>query len=88
MCFDCHVREDCRSDERLWEYGGSERLLLEQRGLLRAAPTPVILLLALLFFFFYRDDYFFPYYGLFQVVLHHMHSQNLMSVQVRPLRAF
>ncbi len=30
----------------------------------------------------------FFYYGIFQVVLHHMYSQNLMSVQVRPLRAF
>lgn len=44
MCFDCHVIDDCRSDERLWEYGGSERHLLEQWGLLRAAPTPVNLL--------------------------------------------
>lgn len=51
MCFDWHVRGDCRSEECLWEYGGSERLLLEQQGLLRAAPTPVMTLLALFFIF-------------------------------------
>lgn len=88
MCFDWHVRGDCRSDECLWEYGGSERLLLVQQGLLRAAPTPVILLLALFLYFYCCDDYFCCYYGLFQGVLHHVYSQNRMSVLVRPLRAF
>lgn len=88
MCFDWHVRGDCRSEECLWEYGGSERLLLEQQGLLRAAPTPVMILLALFFIFIVVIIIFFCYYGLFQGVLHHMYSQNRMSVQVRPLRAF
>lgn len=76
MCFDWHVRGDCRSDECLWEYGGSERLLLVQQGLLRAAPTPVILLLALFLYFYCCDDYFCCYYGLFQGVLHRVQSES------------
>lgn len=76
MCFDWHVRGDCRSDECLWEYGGSERLLLVQQGLLQAAPTPVMILLALFLYFYCCDDYFCCYYGLFQGVLHRVQSES------------